>query len=527
MGNSSASKASPQAAEQAVQAKKEYLDRKIKESGQKAGASMTAAETAPGKFIPMKIVRDESTQTAESTITQAKKVTSPSFKSHRRVLISIFAAYVAACFLFASSFTLQSVMVYLHPLRLPLGDLQDLSYMHLPNARNIDFFTEDGLLLHAYHLHPQLMHSTSDEEADRLLAHAQRIIIYFHGNGGSRGYAFRTDIVKQLAAALDAHVIAVDYRGFGDCDGWPTELGTHLDALAAVQWLDRLLAAHGRTGYLPSPSDPDSDLDPDHQGQRPHLFLYGQSLGSAVATALAHDLQGRMRSSVSGLVLDAPFSTLKDATESHPLALLFRAFPPVQRLMQDSMQIVYPTINRIGLTGTPTLLLHGEQDWQVPLVNSLRLRERALMTHRFVEVDFSACKEDEQHREEEVCEEEVLEEEEEVLDTAEEVLDTAEEVSDEEVSEAVAAVSTTAVAVTGSTSLAVLDAASAQRRARKMVCRVQPAAPTPVQVKAEVMPIQLKVFAEAGHNTVFRSKGWQETMRAFIGSAERSGPCVR
>jgi pimeloyl-ACP methyl ester carboxylesterase len=34
------------------------------------------------------------------------------------------------------------------------------------------------------------------------------------------------ELVKTLSATLGCHVIAVDYRGFADSTGWPSEEGT-------------------------------------------------------------------------------------------------------------------------------------------------------------------------------------------------------------------------------------------------------------------------------------------------------------
>lgn len=33
------------------------------------------------------------------------------------------------------------------------------------------------------------------------------------------------ELIKALSATMASHVIAVDYRGFGDSKGWPTEEG--------------------------------------------------------------------------------------------------------------------------------------------------------------------------------------------------------------------------------------------------------------------------------------------------------------
>lgn len=42
-----------------------------------------------------------------------------------------------------------------------------------------------------------------------------------------RGQWNRVELVKTLSATLGCHVIAVDYRGFADSTGWPSEEGTY------------------------------------------------------------------------------------------------------------------------------------------------------------------------------------------------------------------------------------------------------------------------------------------------------------
>jgi abhydrolase domain-containing protein 12 len=63
------------------------------------------------------------------------------------------------------------------------------------------------------------------------------------------------------------HVIAIDYRGFADSShAIPTEATIRIDALSAYNWILK-------------------------QGVEPHrIILIGHSLGSGVATDLAHVL---------------------------------------------------------------------------------------------------------------------------------------------------------------------------------------------------------------------------------------------
>jgi alpha/beta superfamily hydrolase len=66
---------------------------------------------------------------------------------------------------------------------------------------------------------------------------------------------------------------------------------------------------------------------------QPHLYLYGHSLGSAIATALAVELHQTMPSLLGGLVLDAPFTTMPEAARGHPLSAPFRIFPLIFNAM--------------------------------------------------------------------------------------------------------------------------------------------------------------------------------------------------
>lgn len=64
---------------------------------------------------------------------------------------------------------------------------------------------------------------------------------------------------------MSANVIAIDYRGFGDSDGVPTEAGLVKDARAAWDWIK------ARSG--------------DQK-----VMVMGQSLGTGVAAKLTEDL---------------------------------------------------------------------------------------------------------------------------------------------------------------------------------------------------------------------------------------------
>src|SRR5262245_25797187 len=62
-------------------------------------------------------------------------------------------------------------------------------------------------------------------------------ILFFHGNGETRALALRVNHYKDFSSRLAANVFAIDYRGFGDSEGTPSEAGVAFDARAAWDWV--------------------------------------------------------------------------------------------------------------------------------------------------------------------------------------------------------------------------------------------------------------------------------------------------
>jgi len=79
---------------------------------------------------------------------------------------------------------------------------------------------------------------------------------------------------------LGSSVFMYDYRGYGQSEGQPSETGLYSDIDGAIQYVRS-------RGY-------------DTQ----HIFLFGQSLGTAVTI----DAASRQR--VAGIILEAPFTSV-------------------------------------------------------------------------------------------------------------------------------------------------------------------------------------------------------------------------
>jgi abhydrolase domain-containing protein 12 len=80
------------------------------------------------------------------------------------------------------------------------------------------------------------------------------MVIYVHGNDRDRSAPFRVNLCNNLVK-LGYHVFAIDYRGYGDSTGWPSETGVVKDVIS----LYNMIKSYNKDGKL---------------------FFYGHSLGT-------------------------------------------------------------------------------------------------------------------------------------------------------------------------------------------------------------------------------------------------------
>ncbi|KAG7280317.1 hypothetical protein CRUP_026858 [Coryphaenoides rupestris] len=71
---------------------------------------------------------------------------------------------------------------------------------------------------------------------DASLLSPHPVILYLHGNAGTRGGDHRVQLYKVLSS-FGYHVVTFDYRGWGDSDGSPSEGGMTADSLFVYHWL--------------------------------------------------------------------------------------------------------------------------------------------------------------------------------------------------------------------------------------------------------------------------------------------------
>jgi pimeloyl-ACP methyl ester carboxylesterase len=157
--------------------------------------------------------------------------------------------------------------------------------------------------------------------------------LFFHGNAGT--IAERLPNVAGLVNQCGVNVMLVEYRGYGTSEGTPTEAGLLADAQAALEALQKR-----------------DDIDSRN------VFVFGRSLGGAVAVALAHANPGALR----GLIVENTFTCIREmAGALFPFLLMIPA-TWCEALLENH----WHSDEIIASLKLPSLFLGGRQDEIVP-----------------------------------------------------------------------------------------------------------------------------------------------------------------
>ena len=149
-------------------------------------------------------------------------------------------------------------------------------------------------------------------------------LLFLHGNGGN--LSTRLDSIK-IFHQLGLSVFIIDYRGYGESSGSPSEEGTYIDAETALIFLKDI-----------------KNLAEDE------IIIYGRSLGGAVAIWLANKYKSL------GLIVESSFTSIIDMGKyKYP-------YLPIKYLAN----IHYPSIEIISNVNTPSLFIHSKHDEIVP-----------------------------------------------------------------------------------------------------------------------------------------------------------------
>lgn len=173
-------------------------------------------------------------------------------------------------------------------------------------------------------------------------ANAKGTILFFHGNAGNISH--RLDSLE-IFNELGFNTLIIDYRGYGKSEGKPTEIGTYIDAKAALDYLVE-----------------------ERKISLKKTILFGRSMGAAIAAWLGSTVD------VPGIVLESGFTSAVEMGQ--------RSFPifPVRLLLRYK----YETLNYVRRIRSPILIGHSTEDGLVPFKMGERLFQAASEPKEFL-----------------------------------------------------------------------------------------------------------------------------------------------
>lgn len=153
---------------------------------------------------------------------------------------------------------------------------------------------------------------------------AVKTLLFFHGNGGNISH--RGDSIY-IFHKLKLNVLIIDYPGYGESKGSPSETALYQSANAAWQ-------------YLIS----DKKTNPEN------IIIFGRSLGGAVAV----DLASRVKA--GGLILESTFTSVGDFVDM--------AFPVLSHFIY--LRYSFDSLNKMNMVTAPVLMIHSPDDEVIP-----------------------------------------------------------------------------------------------------------------------------------------------------------------
>jgi len=169
-------------------------------------------------------------------------------------------------------------------------------------------------------------------------------LLFFHGNAGN--ISGRLESVQQFHR-LGLNVLIVDYRGYGQSTGSPSEEGIYRDAEACWQYLMEV-----------------QNLAPQE------VVVFGRSMGGGPATWLT------AQHTPGAVILESVFTNVPDIGAHH------YSFLPVRALATNQ----FDNESRVADIDAPTLHIHSREDRVVPFTLGRRVFEAAAESKQFLEI---------------------------------------------------------------------------------------------------------------------------------------------
>jgi len=174
---------------------------------------------------------------------------------------------------------------------------------------NVELMTKDNIKLHGWFI-PN--------------PNARGTVLFFHGNAGNISHRLAS---IEIFHRLQLNVFIIDYRGYGQSAGNPTEKGTYKDAQAAWNYLIDTRGINDK-----------------------QIIIFGRSLGASIASWLAS------KHTAGALIIESGFSSIP--------AMGQRLYPflPIRWLANFQ----YNTKQHVKNISYPILVAHSRQDDIIP-----------------------------------------------------------------------------------------------------------------------------------------------------------------
>ena len=177
---------------------------------------------------------------------------------------------------------------------------------------------------------------------------------------GNVAQGWRTDTYRAITAGASSkiHILTVDYRGYGKSTGSPNEAGLIVDGISLVKYAMDI--AH---------------ITPER------IIIVGQSLGSAVATAVAEHFALKDAVEFRSLILCAAFSDVPTLMSTYaiggliPILSPLRPYPFLSQFFAQGIQETWLTFERLAnlvrkSKNVNIHLIHATNDYDIPWSHS-------------------------------------------------------------------------------------------------------------------------------------------------------------
>lgn len=247
---------------------------------------------------------------------------------------------------------LENRAVYQHRLKLTEGkDVERPEQFGFAHNQVSSFYieTDDGVRLHAWHVLPLALYQKhyneliqrkdlphkSEEFAQTLNFQLlredpeSRLVIHTHGSTGALTAHARADTYRYISGLAPGkiHVLAFDYRGFGNSTGSPSEEGVMANTQSVYKWATEV-----------------ANIPPER------IVVFGHSMGAGPAISLVRELS-HQDVSVAGLIITGAFPSVAELLSEYHIfwlrTLPIKRFPRLARLLTGGMRNKWPNKDRL------------------------------------------------------------------------------------------------------------------------------------------------------------------------------------